>query len=276
MSEILRSAAQSEVVDAVEANHATFITMRRSWPAAAVHDEADMVWSMTDIPFTVYNAVARARLRPSEVDSVINAIVAMGSERGVPIGWCVGPGTRPGDLGTQLERHGFQPEPPQPAMALDLARVDGAVLPPPGVTITEVGDGHALEVWCRTLGTGFGLPAAADKPNFDMLMAVGLGKDAPMRHYLAWLGGAPVATSSMLYGGGVAGIYDVGTLPEARRRGIGAAMTLTPLIDARRAGYRVAVLEASEMGAPLYRKLGFREVCTLDYYRWPATEGGAR
>ena len=88
------------------------------------------------------------------------------------------------------------------------------------------------------------------------------------RRYIAYQDGAAVGTSALLLHAGVAGIFAVATIPRARRRGIGAALTLVPLLEARRRGYRVGTLQSS-MGFPVYQRLGFREVSRpIEMYLW--------
>jgi predicted acetyltransferase len=72
-----------------------------------------------------------------------------------------------------------------------------------------------------------------------------------------------VASSTLFLGAGVAGLYYVATLPAFRGQGIAAAMTVTPLLEARQMGMRVGVLQASDQGKGLYRRLGFETYCTL-------------
>jgi GNAT superfamily N-acetyltransferase len=86
-----------------------------------------------------------------------------------------------------------------------------------------------------------------------------------------------VATASIYLGAGVAGAYFVMTVPEARRRGIGGAITLAALQDARDTGVRYGVLGSSPAGRAVYARLGFREYCRIELYEWsgvPLVDGG--
>ncbi|HEX4992439.1 MAG TPA: GNAT family N-acetyltransferase [Rubrobacteraceae bacterium] len=122
--------------------------------------------------------------------------------------------------------------------------------------IERVTDEEGLSAWEDALGRGFGEGPREAVWVAEMYRRMGLGDDVPWRHYLGRLGGEPVATSTLFLGAGVAGIYFVSTVEEARRRGIGAATTLAPLREAR------------EMGYPVYRRLGFEEYCRIGLYEW--------
>jgi ribosomal protein S18 acetylase RimI-like enzyme len=80
--------------------------------------------------------------------------------------------------------------------------------------------------------------------------------------------GEPVATSRVSIGGGAAGLYAILTLPAHRGRGFGRAMTLAALRAAAGIGYRIGVLQSSDLGHGVYRKLGFRELFTYDIYAY--------
>jgi GNAT superfamily N-acetyltransferase len=62
-------------------------------------------------------------------------------------------------------------------------------------------------------------------------------------------------------------VYHVATVPEARRRGLGSALTLAAARSARELGYRAGVLVSSSEGFGVYHRLGFRECCHADAYR---------
>jgi GNAT superfamily N-acetyltransferase len=86
--------------------------------------------------------------------------------------------------------------------------------------------------------------------------------------YLATIEGKPVGVSLVFYSSGVAGIYGVGVHPDYRKRGIGTAITMAPLLQAKKKGYEISVLNASELGFPVYSHIGFKECCKYGMYTY--------
>ncbi len=79
-------------------------------------------------------------------------------------------------------------------------------------------------------------------------------------HLTSYEDGVPVVTAIGVRTGDAIGVYGVGTVGTARRRGYGAALTAQILREAFASGATFAHLNPSELGAAMYRRLGFREV----------------
>jgi GNAT superfamily N-acetyltransferase len=58
----------------------------------------------------------------------------------------------------------------------------------------------------------------------------------------------------------VGGIYEAGVVPAARRRGIGGALTAAAVERALELGCPVVTLNATPMGIPVYRRVGFESL----------------
>jgi GNAT superfamily N-acetyltransferase len=78
--------------------------------------------------------------------------------------------------------------------------------------------------------------------------------------YVGYLDGSPVVSGLGWRSGRTIGVYSIATVESARRRGFGAAMVARVVADGATAGCDVAALQASEMGRPIYERLGFRTV----------------
>jgi GNAT superfamily N-acetyltransferase len=81
--------------------------------------------------------------------------------------------------------------------------------------------------------------------------------------FLARIDGRPAAIAMTIVTRGVAGIYWVGTTEEARGRGLARALTAAAVNAGFDMGAEIASLQASPMGEPVYRRLGFETV--FDY-----------
>jgi GNAT superfamily N-acetyltransferase len=140
------------------------------------------------------------------------------------------------------------PEPPSPAAGVTVAAVDGSRL--------EEFVGIATEV-------GFEPPVAR------RLFSRSFATDVDVQLFIGRLDGAPVGTSVAIRSGDVSGIYAVGTRRAARRHGVGTALTWAAVAAGRAWGCDLVVLQASEMGLPIYEAMGFRTVVTYAVFDGP-------
>ena len=81
--------------------------------------------------------------------------------------------------------------------------------------------------------------------------------------FLAYLDGQPASIAMTIVTGGVAGIYWVGTTEEARGRGLARTLTATAVNAGFDMGAEIASLQASPLGEPIYRGMGFERI--FDY-----------
>ena len=153
-----------------------------------------------------------------------------------------------------------------PGMARELSNLPVTSGGPPGLSIQEIDNLVDLYTWCTVFIEGYELPDTLLPALFNLLSGIGL--HSSFRYYLGWLSRQVTATSLSFISEDVIGIYFVATLPAYRRKGIGAAMTLEPLIVSRSPHIRLGVLQSSRMGFPVYKKLGFIHVGNLENYYW--------
>lgn len=268
MQEIIDDFSVSTLVKAMETNiQEAWIYLGRGL-GAEIHDEPELLWFFSGIPFHLANGVVRAHFPPDAGEEILNERLKQLTSQGVPMAWLIGPSTRPAHLGSYLERHGWSPDDEAPGMAVDLHTLDEHLSLPSHLTIERVSDVDTLKSWLRILFVGSELPEEGLTLLLDMVAQHGFNEHSLAHYYLGMLDGKPVATSMLYPDGGVAGIYNVTTLPEARRQGIGRVLTLAPLLDARTWGYRIGILQSTPMGLNIYRRLGFREYCTFYVYFW--------
>lgn len=159
----------------------------------------------------------------------------------------------PGDelASTPLRAAGYAPDSEAPAMRLELAR-----LPPEDDPLEDWTDDPSPREIAQVIERSYGLADGA-------IGTAIRGWLEPATAYVARLEGRPACCLTMLREGGDAGVFLVGTIPEARGRGLARRLLLHALHEAHAAGATVSTLQSSRLGYPVYRRLGYIEVCRL-------------
>jgi GNAT superfamily N-acetyltransferase len=253
----------STIVEAFEENLRAFILAAQGCSWAEVGNEDDVSWLLTGLPWSWCNGIVHARFEDATADHRIEAVLEPFRARGIDVAWWVTRTSTPADLIDRLHDHGLvADEPVDPGMVCDLSTWSGLPVRA-GLTIERVCDAAAFTDWCDVFVAGMGMPTNGRAAFEQRFVDIAVGAQAPIRAYLARNHGQPIATGFGVAHRDLIGIYAVATVPEARRQGIGAAITARIMEDARRAGARYAILESSEMGLALYRRLGYHTVCEV-------------
>lgn len=131
---------------------------------------------------------------------------------------------------------------------------------PAGLRIEQVRDTEALGHWVSIVLSSFGLT------DHDLPLTNPAILDSPFRLFLGYLDDRPVATSGTRLGHGLNDVDWVANLPEARGKGIGAAMTwAATLAEPEQPG----MLIASDDGQPVYERMGYFRVLRMTLWHRP-------
>jgi GNAT superfamily N-acetyltransferase len=227
-----------------------------------------LTWLITNVPDHFMNLVVCTDLPSKGIDELIAGALAYFKSWNIKrLSWLAEEGVPATEIKKYLTAHGLTfDETFAVEMAADLMTVPEDLPSPGDLKIIPVEDAKTLRTWIHVASIGFKVPQEFEKTWHDFFVEAVF--DPRFRTYLALLNGQPVGTSQLFLSAGVAGIYNVTCLPEARGQGIGAAITLAPLRDARAMDYRIGILQASERGYGVYRRLGFQDFGKLSVYLW--------
>jgi ribosomal protein S18 acetylase RimI-like enzyme len=272
MSETIEGLSDPALIRAVEANIQAGTHQLGNIFGATFYHEPEATWFV--IESAGFNRVASTSFTrdtpESDVDRTLKQIAQ--SVGGGPMSWYIGPSLRSASLEACLHANGWSKGEDLPSMALDLHTVKILAKSPDGLTIQQVENEEMFKqhMDITIAGFEFAEPLARhlSGPDFgDRFL-----HDPDVYYYVGYVQGKPVAISVLSLHAGIAGLYNIATIPSMRRQGLATAMTLAALRQARDRGYHIAVLQASDMGAPVYRRLGFQDHFTFISYH---LRGGA-
>lgn len=161
---------------------------------------------------------------------------------------------------------GYSEAPPVPSLLF--CDPPAAPKPPPELSVVEIGPGKLADEFRGVAERSFGFPTG--------MGAVAIS-DRVVEHpdtalFLGRVDGAPVATSILHMSNRIGGIYFVGCEEAYRGRGYGEAITWACVSAGVQRGATAASLQASDLGRPVYERMGFDVTGYYHYFVSPGAD----
>lgn len=166
-----------------------------------------------------------------------------------------------------LETKGFQFGGILTGIALDISQ--GIPPRPPSssdLKIKIVQSDSELESFTNLAGNAFAMSPKATEQWLALNDSV--MKKNEQVHFMAYLNGTPVGTATLSVAPSSAGIWNLATLPEYRKHGIGGALVHAALVEAKKMHLDqvMAILMPKGMAWGLFTKMSFKAACEFPFY----------
>ncbi len=257
------------MLELADLNYGEALREQQRWnPAGEIVERGGWLIALGADPFPVgFLNAALPMNRQAAVDSRgrLEEIAALFAQRGRGFTIHV-----PGHYGSALletcTAMGLQPFGDTPGMLLEAAVAEPELSH--GIELRVVANQAAArdfaEVSARSYAT-MGLPVGVSTRIFaepERLLQPHVIAVVAYRH------GSPASAAMTILSHGIAGVYWVGTVEEERGAGLGDSCARRVSNAAFERGAAFVVLQASEQGEPIYRRMGYREITR---YVWCST-----
>ncbi len=159
-----------------------------------------------------------------------------------------------------FDEHGLRHSVDLPGMVAE--RLRAPTSPLPRLKIRRVTDTPTRDAFCWIGSSCFNVPLSWFREVFE--------QESVWRRFTGYVGyddDEPVSTAAVVIGAGVAGVYNVATLPGSQRHGYGEAIMRHALEEAHRQhGVETTILQSTPAGYHLYERMGYRTITTVAVY----------
>jgi len=255
---VLAEDSGREVVKGIEGNFVEFFRYWGSSPFVEMKDTNDLRWIDSGVKFPLFNHVFHTKLRCENPQKEILDTLSHFRERNLPVLWSVFPSSEPRNLRDRLETLGLNRLGDKPGMAMNVEDLKEDRRPLPKLKIDIVESEEDLARFVDVTAKSFDVAGSDSRTFLKILSSLVAKSHSVFACYLGCLDRQPVATGVLFKAADVSGVYWIGTIPEARGKGIGTRMTRRIMTEGKESGYSLAVLQATDIGEPVYKRMGFR------------------
>jgi hypothetical protein len=254
----------AELLERADCNYIEFNReSARSTAGGVVHEEDGLVFFAPGHRFPVgFTGVIRTDRRVTAADTVARAKE-----------WFLGRGLgftfavmehRDADIVALLEEAGVSRFGNMPGMLLDAPLAEKPLAP--GISVERVTSEAQAREFADISGAAYATYGMPPKIAREQFADAAFFRQTHVAAFLARIGDAASAAAMTMVSHEVAGVYWVGTTPEARGRGLAELCTRRAGNAGFEMGAKVAALQASVMGEPIYKRMGYREVTHYPWY----------
>ena len=159
-----------------------------------------------------------------------------------------------------FDQHGLRHSVDLPGMVTE--RLRKPTRPLPRLEIRRVADAPTRDAFCAIGSSCFNVPLSWFREVFE--------QESVWHRFSGYVGyhdEEPVSTAAVVIGAGVAGVYNVATVPGSQRQGYGEAIMRHALEEAHRQhGIEATILQSTPAGYSLYERMGYRTVTSVAVY----------
>lgn len=258
MNEILNTTNIKSLITAIEKNLDNFYVTCSQHPNIDSNLSERIDWvnaKFADWPSCIF----RVDFTNQDINTEIKRIKSLIKKGKIPNGWTVGPLTKPKDLEKHLLKLGFSNVYQQSGMVFELTKLKDTSFITNEIEVNLVNTKVKLDCWSKNVSEVFNIKIDIDLMNF-------LLKTDQVKLFLGSFNKKVVSTLLLFLSAGVAGLHAVTTLSDYRGMGFGYMISRYALLHAYNLGYKIGVLQASNLGENVYRQLGFKKYCDINSY----------
>jgi len=206
-----------------------------------------------------WNYASLVRTQSSKTDELIRKVESFSSKNGRKPAFYLDPSTQPVNFFEILQNAGYTEEDHETWMAHnvieDLEKIDDN----PTIQLELVKTEEQMTVFTELFNTGFGMTT---NTYGDSLISAFKNPSAEVEvlHYIAKLNGKECGIASLYSSGKIGGIYNVATVPEFRRKGVGTALNKKVVSESLARNHELLILQTEANGDAyrIYERMGFR------------------
>lgn len=251
--------------DVVVGNLVDMYSQFKLWPKANFIKCNGVIRCESEIPSVLFNTVIKTDLPQSDIEEWVDRLTDEYTNKSLPFCWNISSSCKPENMSDYLVKADFTLIATQSGMSLNIEKFENLSFPE-GFSVLEVNCLEDMDFWSDVFAKGYQLSSDEVNGFTDWFVHLGFGGRSRVKHFIGFDYGKPVCTSTLFLGKESAGVYCVSTIPSARKKGFGTAISLVCLYKAKFLGYQVASLISSQEAESIYLNVGFQRSCLIDTY----------